>query len=54
MILVDSSVWIGHFRRAEPRLETLLKYKLVALHPFVFGRTGLRNLPKRTETILDF
>jgi predicted nucleic acid-binding protein len=51
MILVDSSVWIGHFRCAEPRLEALLEHKLVALHPFVLGELACGNLPKRTETI---
>ena len=49
--MVDSSIWIGHFRRAEPRLEALLEYKLVALHPFVLGELACGNLPKRTETI---
>jgi predicted nucleic acid-binding protein len=51
MILVDSSVWIDHFRHAEPRLETLLEHELVALHPFVLGELACGNMHKRTETI---
>jgi predicted nucleic acid-binding protein len=51
MILVDSSVWIDHFRHAEPRLEALLEHELVALHPFVLGELACGNMHKRTETI---
>jgi hypothetical protein len=54
MILVDSSVWMGHFRRVEPRLEALLEHELVALHPFVLGELACGNLPKRAETIFYF
>jgi predicted nucleic acid-binding protein len=54
MILVDSSVWRGHFRRVEPRLEALLEHELVALHPFVLGALACVNLPKRAETIFYF
>jgi predicted nucleic acid-binding protein len=53
MILVDSSVWIGHFRHAEPRLEALLARELVSLHPLVLGEAR-GNLPKRAETIAYF
>lgn len=51
MILVDSSVWIDHFRHAEPRLEALLVYELVSLHPFVLGELACGNLSRRTETL---
>ncbi|MGA2579946.1 MAG: PIN domain-containing protein [Bryobacteraceae bacterium] len=51
MILVDSSVWINHFRHAEPRLEALLVHELVSLHPFVLGELACGNLHKRAETI---
>jgi predicted nucleic acid-binding protein len=51
MILVDSSVWIDHFRNTEPRLESLLIHELVSLHPFVLGELACGNLSKRTETI---
>ena len=51
MILVDSSVWIDHFRKTEPRLEALLVHELVSLPPFVLGELACGNLPRRTETI---
>jgi predicted nucleic acid-binding protein len=53
MILVDSSVWIKHFRNAEPRLDALLVHELVSLHPFVLGELASGNLHKRAETIAD-
>jgi len=51
MILVDSSVWIDHFRKTEPRLEALLVHELVSLHPFVLGELACGNLSRRSETI---
>ena len=51
MILVDSSVWINHFRRTEPRLQELLVHELVSLHPFVLGELACGNLHKRAKTI---
>jgi predicted nucleic acid-binding protein len=51
MILVDSSVWINHFRHTEPRLRELLVNDLVSLHPFVLGELACGNLHKRAETI---
>jgi len=51
MILVDSSVWMNHFRTTEPRLEALLVHELVSLHPFVLGELAGGNLSKRAETI---
>jgi len=51
MILVDSSVWMNHFRTTEPRLEALLVQELVLLHPFVLGELACGNLSKRAETI---
>ena len=51
MILVDSSVWIDHFRKTEPRLEALLVHELVSLHPFVLGELACGNLSRRNETI---
>jgi hypothetical protein len=54
MILVDSSVWIGHFRHTEPRLNALLVHELVSLHPFVLGELVCGNLHKRAETLAYF
>ena len=53
MILVDTSVWIDHFRRGDVGLQTLLNASQVLTHPFVIGELALGNLQKR-EMILNF
>ncbi len=35
MILVDTSVWIDHLRKGNPRLEKLLYENQVLIHPFI-------------------
>ena len=51
MILVDTSVWIDHFRRGNIRLRDLLKEGEVATHPMVLGELACGNLPRRAETL---
>jgi predicted nucleic acid-binding protein len=51
MILVDSSIWIAHFRQAEPELVRLLNSASVLAHPFVSGELALGHLKKREEKI---
>jgi len=34
-VLVDTSVWVGHFRRANPRLRSLLENDRVLCHPLI-------------------
>lgn len=41
MILVDTSVWVDHFRRRNPILVALLDQASVATHPFVIGELAL-------------
>lgn len=43
MVLADTSVWIQHFRQGEPILADRLGDGLVLMHPFVMGRTGVRQ-----------
>ncbi len=52
MILVDTSVWIDHFRNGGPRLTALLEAGSVLTHPFVSGELALGNLRSRA-TILS-
>ncbi len=52
MILVDTSVWIGHFRAIDRALEELLDRGEVLMHPFVLGELALGYLDDRT-TILS-
>ena len=47
MILVDTSVWIDHFRRTEPRLVAALDREDVLVHPFVVGELACGNLRNR-------
>ena len=47
MMLVDSSVWIEHLRRADARLHEALNGGQVLTHPFVIGELALGSLRKR-------
>ena len=51
MTLVDTSVWIDHWRRGNARLVAVLESGRVALHPFVIGELSCGSLPKRATTI---
>ena len=51
MVLVDTSVWIAHFRQASPALVHLLEEGLVAAHPFVIGELACSHLRNRAEII---
>ena len=51
MILVDTSVWIHHFRNGSARLRELLQEGEVATHPMVLGELDCGNLVKRVETL---
>ncbi|MGH9379243.1 MAG: type II toxin-antitoxin system VapC family toxin [Thermoanaerobaculia bacterium] len=55
MILVDTSVWIDHFR-AEGRAEALtglLEAEEVVLHPWVMGELALGHLGRARGQILS-
>ena len=51
MILVDTSIWVSHFRYGNPRLETLLLNMEVACHPFIIGELACSNLKNRQEIL---
>jgi len=50
--LVDSSVWISHFRKADRTLIRLLENDLVLTHPFVLQELYLGR-PKGKEFIFN-
>jgi predicted nucleic acid-binding protein len=52
MILVDTSVWIEHFRRGGV-LRELLSRAVVLTHPFVVGELACGNLSHRTSILND-
>ena len=47
MVLVDTSVWIDHFRRSNGRLVELLESFGVCCHSFVRGELACGNLANR-------
>jgi predicted nucleic acid-binding protein len=51
MILVDTSVWIDHFRTGDPHLSGLLTRRLVKLHPWVVGELACGNLANRVGVL---
>ncbi|MEQ9479141.1 MAG: type II toxin-antitoxin system VapC family toxin [Algiphilus sp.] len=52
MVLVDTSVWVDHFREGVPALADLLERNVVFMHPFVHGELACGNLKSRAETLL--
>lgn len=51
MILIDTSVWIGHLRSGEPLLVAALESARVMMHPFVLGELACGNLANRSEVL---
>jgi predicted nucleic acid-binding protein len=47
VILVDTSVWIRHFRDRDPTLTELLERGAALTHAFVIGELALGNLRQR-------
>jgi predicted nucleic acid-binding protein len=47
VILVDTSVWVDHFRNDSPSLKNLLEESSVLIHPFVVGELACGNLKSR-------
>ncbi len=51
MVLVDTSVWVEHFRHGKSELEILLSDGQVVCHPFIVGELGCGNLKSRTQIL---
>lgn len=49
--LVDTSVWIHHFRADSPSLRRLLEQDLVLCHPLVIGELACGHLKHRAEIL---
>ena len=52
-VLVDTSIWIDHFRKRNEALIALLEQGLVLIHPTIIGELACGNLKKRNE-ILEY
>jgi predicted nucleic acid-binding protein len=50
-VLVDTSVWIDHFRRRNARLSDLLEVAQAWIHPFVIGELACGTLSRRAEVL---
>lgn len=51
MILIDSSVWIGHLRSNDVALADLLNRGQALSHPYVIGEMALGSLRQRATII---
>jgi predicted nucleic acid-binding protein len=51
MVLVDTSIWISHFKEDNSHLKKLLIDESVACHPFIVGELACGNIKNRKEII---
>jgi len=51
MVLVDTSVWVEHFRRGNIGLDVLLIEGQAVCHPFVVGELACGNLKNRFQIL---
>jgi predicted nucleic acid-binding protein len=51
MILVDTSVWVDHFKITEPALSQLSPTDLLLIHPFVLGELALGTYQHRLPVL---
>ena len=51
MILVDSSIWVDHFRATDAKLSQMLHAKRVLCHPFIIGEI-MMGTPANRKGIL--
>ena len=50
-VLVDTSVWVDHFRQANPTLAALLESDRVLVHPMVIGELACGTPPDRMSRV---
>jgi predicted nucleic acid-binding protein len=51
MVLVDTSIWVDHFRQGNIALGSLLQEGMVVCHPFIIGELACGNLKNRGEIL---
>nr|WP_272932070.1 PIN domain-containing protein [Pseudomonas syringae] len=51
--MVDTSVWVEHFRNNSPELVNLLSQDRVLIHPMVIGELACGTPPDRSNTLTD-
>lgn len=50
-VLVDTSVWVAHFRERNPHLQNLLERDDVLIHPIVLGEIACGTPPDRATVL---
>jgi len=50
-VLVDTSVWVNHFKTSDERLIEILEHDAVLTHPFVIGEILCGTPPSRHQII---
>jgi predicted nucleic acid-binding protein len=53
MILVDTSLWVHHFRYGHAQLGKALLDRQILMHPFVLGEIACGNLRARSGILND-
>jgi hypothetical protein len=53
MLLVDTSIWIDHFRKENPQLSASLGRRQVLIHDFVLGELALGGALRFSEIAQD-
>ena len=51
LVLVDTSVWVDHFRSGHSHLVQLLALDAVLMHPMVLGELACGTPPDRVSTL---
>ncbi len=51
MVLVDTSIWVSHFRKGDHQLQEILVDEQVLCHPFILGELACGGLKNRKEII---
>jgi predicted nucleic acid-binding protein len=51
MIVVDTAIWIDHFRATDSHLTELLDEEAVLMHPWIVGELACGNLSSRSVTL---
>jgi predicted nucleic acid-binding protein len=52
-VVVDTSVWVDHFRHPNAALITLLGLDIVLTHPMIIGEIACGTPPARSRTLKD-
>lgn len=50
-VLVDSSVWVGHFKQRNDHLVALLEEGAVVCHPYIIGEIACGTPPARKAIV---